>query len=146
MKFIREVLAQIKAAKTAGVGDKLSEVGKGEKVLGTLSDELQRFYVVLDRTIKKELSSRMKDCSAPKPEDGGSCPIREAMHVSMNRIETIKEMFWGAVRREIPGALTSPEIGVRKGFQVVACPPSDEGEVTLMRIPIPADIAAMLRL
>lgn len=132
MELIREVLKRVDSAEVDGRGEALEEVGKNETTLGVLSGGLQRFYVVMDdmlREVEDEarrlgltdefVEGRHDECRFA----GGSNrrENRRKKQIFQNRIETVKHMFWGAVRREIPDALLNREIALRRGFQVVAC-------------------------
>jgi hypothetical protein len=150
MQLIREILALVETAKVGKcAGDKLDKPGKDEKVLGVLPEELQRFHVVIEGMCdkaRKELEALIAAEPSPKCEGDGKCLLcsNEAVATHKNHVETAREMFWGAVRRAIPGALTK-SIGLRKGFQVVICSPKEqEDEVIAMRLPHLVGLAAML--
>jgi hypothetical protein len=152
MQLIRDILAMIDTAKVDGLGNKMKDVGKDEKVLGTLSDELQRFCVVMTdmainaRNERLELEKKDEEAeSVPNPEVECQCSICNGAIDSIdNRFKTVEDMFWGAVLRAIPGAFRVEHIGLRKGFQVVSCPP-DEDEMTTVQIPLTIELTTMLR-
>ncbi len=139
MKIIREVIGLVEAQEvTTGADDTLSEVdaGAGEKVLGVLTEELQRFFLVLGSEHQK-IDAVISAARQPGAHGRYPCSAIDGTLAMIRRLESIRSMFWIAVRHEIPGALVVGDLRIRKGFTVVAVPSAyadASGEVIFMTL------------
>ena len=97
---------------------------EGEKVVGTMSDDLKRLYIVMDDACE-ELESVGKKSAAwiesfegeELPKDEDERKKREFLLLS-NECRTAYTCFWNSLHHEFPETLRE-DVAVRKDWQVV---------------------------
>jgi hypothetical protein len=106
-----------------------SKPEKGEEVLGTVPDELKKFFAVLDAR-RAKLSS---ECDVahdqlltmkPGAERDALCEKHELEHL---QLDLIKDLFWLCLREAFPRSLRqSGKINLRDNWQVTFSPMEDD--------------------
>ena len=101
------------------------EVEQGEKVIGVLSDDLRRLYVLMTDAAERLESVSQKAAAWLKSFEGEERPKdedqrrKEEFFLAENEHSTIKACFWGSVRDELPEVAGEENIGLRARWQVV---------------------------
>lgn len=112
-------------------------VRRGEKVLGTLPEDLQRLYVVVT-TMGKGIEKHCDDVQSrvnahiEELQAAGRAQldpkIREELtfhNLAHQRHDTALSLFWFSVSEQFPQTETLPDtLALRAGWQVVAVPPA----------------------
>lgn len=145
-KFLLDLSRQIGAVKLGddATGPK-EEVGPGERVIGTLPEDVRKLFVVHSNHIDA-MNGLCKGFHAsslefllgkpPEPEDA----VAADQHVVLHRqVELVSNIFWHSVRRAFPGIACEDHIGIRKDWQVVVIrepelPSSAVGLATLLSL------------
>jgi len=100
--------------------DPRQPVGRGEKVLGTLSDDEKKMYTLRVRTI-----STLKHLEADFDLTNGTNErfrVKTEIQRLVSRVEILDKLFWDMVNND--HNTWSVNIGVRKGFVIVEMNPS----------------------
>lgn len=148
MKFIQEILER--AAKIQPQDDALVhniEPEDGDRPLGELPMELRGLFAVLreegEKTKEvltqvtgelKQLAEKVSDKTIGQLQEEAKA-IKAKLDIPSLNHSTVNNMFWSAVRRAIPGAVSENSIAIRAGWQIVACEP-DEPEISGIAIPM----------
>lgn len=116
--------------------DPRQPIGRGEKVLGTLSDDEKKMYTLRVRTI-----STLKHLEADFDLATGTERTRVKTEIQRltSRVEILDKLFWDMVNND--HNTWSANIGVRKGFVIVEMNPSTTGLGLLGRFMFGSDLS-----
>src|SRR3989344_4972480 len=115
--FLKKVVGMASEVSLKGLKSPDSELETGEKVVGTLPDDLKKLYVVMQdaREKTKALHARLENV----PEDVKKLKLIIQEHAVVHLEENlVREAFWTCVRLEFPETV-SGDVGLRKDWQVV---------------------------
>jgi len=131
-KFLEEVGRRIREVKlseeTLSPQTKMDRT-KGEKTLGILSRDLQKFWIVLEQ-LTAEYDQEQKAIIAIDDDVTKICISQEMPDVAARivlhdltyrRVEYVKQQFWRLVREEFVGGDPNAHIALRDGWVVVLC-------------------------
>jgi len=94
------------------------EPSEGEQVVGTLPEDLQRFWTVVESYRKAGVEAYVAYMMASKSEREQR--FRE-LHLVTLRTQIVKELFWLTVREKFD-LLSNIGVGLRSGWRIVAIP------------------------
>jgi hypothetical protein len=128
MQLLREILEKAAQAQPADVELLTkSEVARNEVVVGVLPEELRGLYLVMCSTavetdaVADQLEAEHRALLAEGKEVTNEQMegMNRRYRIASNRFDTVKNMFWGAVKRAFPELITKEAIGLRKDWEVV---------------------------
>lgn len=128
MLFLAEILDRVSKVSLKGVKSPGSKLQEGDQVVGTLSDELKKLYLVMVAASDRngELCARL----VKEIEEFGTSetlPVelqemrKEHARILLER-DLVKKAFWTCLRLHLPETGLS-EIVLRKNWQVVVVDP-----------------------
>ena len=130
MKIFDDFFARVGAVDLTTAPEPETEVAEGDKVIGVLSEGLQRHYVVYSEEMDaiEQRANELKaitDAIGDKPDDEWT--PEEMAHISelellLSRRELLSGAFWHAVREELPNADIGRRRCIRKGWKIVWLP------------------------
>jgi len=135
--FLRDLLDKMAAVDLANSASVINtDVVEGEKAVGTMSEDLQRLYVVYLETakaLKPECAKLDVEVGSIVNKPKSECTPEEITlmqeHVlAHDRVDRIGEIFWHELSEEIPETVGYSR-GVRKGWQVVRYIPKNPRSV-----------------
>ena len=116
------------------------KVEEGEKVIGTLPDDLKRLYTVMRiaENERGELKHRISKLgSLLDLDERQTNDATRALGVIRNRFDLAHSCFWHSVRHTFPEIVNTEQIGLRENWQLVTIP---DRQIRCVAIPIPASI------
>lgn len=130
IKFFSNLLAVIAATPIDSKSCKGNSNPLDGKALGTLPEELQRFWSYIN--LKFLVISRLMDVHTAEHEkpdyEGERCVEVHAQADKLRQeYELLLQIFWEAVRGEVAGAREVNIIGIRSDFKVVEVKPDPRG-------------------
>ncbi len=98
-------------------------VQDGDHVLGVMNDELKKFNVLRNETLRETQEIALKivaieDKTGDK-EHPDIAKLRPDFDLASVKHHAAESLFWDSLRVEFPGTLSKPSIALRKGWQVV---------------------------
>ncbi len=151
MGWLRDAMASIRPADIMEPPDDIQE---GDEVIGVLeSPDLRRMNTVrltltdsileMSRKLARDAEDLITEKSRSGREDDGES-VRSMASKALREIESIiarksaiDNLFWAALREELPPESQekvdkkSGDIGIRKGWQIVAIPQEPEPEISI---------------
>ena len=131
MKWLLELAEQSKAVDlNDGIPVPDEEVRDGERVVGVLSDDLKRLYVVWTRSLEEQLAvceekhakmlQRAQSMSNSELVASGLAAEIKEHELLHGRLDLIKNIFWHEVKTAFPEViLEGGGVGLRKDWKVV---------------------------
>lgn len=143
--FVSRVAAIVCDRRISVGEDDLGIVARGEEVIGALTDErVQTFRSLLPelrRDFIRQLPSNMATLGELQRVIGDMtlnqlCQLRLLMQHFSGLHKLASSLFWCGVRDTVPGAADAETIGIRRAWDVVRCPSSeDRDEPTVLMTP-----------
>ena len=133
MEYLEKLLAAAKALKPEEMSAEIApkgEVQKRERLLGTVPEEVQRFYYLYHKRAKAanvriaEINQESDTLRAAGTLTSAKRrEFREESDRLTHQCNRINEMFWEGVREMVSGAGNAENMALRKDWQVVDQPP-----------------------
>lgn len=133
MKFVESLLCEVKEVNVNDVAnEKLEEIRPDDKVLGALSDDLKRLYVVMRRRSQEcEMAHKEEAVLRDKirENNGGTLPKEQpeehvAIITKCNRLNFehsfLHSWFWMEIKAALPASVNESELNLGDGFRVFA--------------------------
>lgn len=136
--FLKKVMGMVSEVSLKGLKSPDHEPETGEKVVGTLPDDLKKLYVVMlnakekTKAVHDRLEKEIPALGDKVPEEKKKAIIQEhaVVHLEENLIH---ELFWTSVRLEFPET-SSDDVGLRKDWQVVLIDPKIKAKKALSEL------------
>ncbi len=127
MLFLKKVMGMVSEVSLKGMKSPDYGVEEGEEVVGILSDDLKKLYVVMvgaeekTKALHTRLQKEIPELGDKITEEKKKEIIREHATVHLEE-DLIHKAFWTCVRLEFP-KVGSDDVGLRKDWQVVLIDP-----------------------
>ncbi len=135
MLFLKKVMGMVSEASLKGVKLPDYELEEGEKVVGTLSDDLKKLYVVMlgakekTKALHDRLEKEISELGDNIPKGKKKAIVQEHAMVHLEE-DLIESAFWTCVRLEFP-EVGSDDVGLRQDWQVVHIDPKAKAKKAL---------------
>lgn len=145
-KFLRDIAEALQQVDVGSGKTPKIKVGNGDKVVGTMSEELKKLYVLRAES-KKKVENLLNRGKLLALSANGNDPAIESMMdeitIAASWHEAIEAVFWTSLRTEFPQIAAKPSIGIREGWQVVwnqAISGHEERRIVIEAIQIPTEL------